>query len=327
MQWPNATASAADAEGFEADLAGSGGDSVPVLGGVNAVDLPCTDDPELFFAESPADVESAKALCRGCAARLPCLSGALERQAAFTSMNRIRFAFGRTLDELELTAADWGNWEDVYKFVQAPNPEFVNTNITALALKQLQVNAMLVIDLDGNVLFNASDYGVNAAGFVIHSAIHMARHDVDCVAHTHTPAGMAVSAMECGLLPLAQTSMRFLHIAYHDFEGIADDVGERERLVADLGDHEAMILRNHGLLVVGRTIPATFNLLYRMERACEVQVMALSCNTRLVYPPQEVLEKTFDKVKPRPNLPNRNGELAWPALLRKLDRVDPSYRD
>jgi ribulose-5-phosphate 4-epimerase/fuculose-1-phosphate aldolase len=155
----------------------------------------------------------------------------------------------------------------------------------------------------------------------------MARHDVDCVAHTHTPAGMAVSAMECGLLPLAQTSMRFLHIAYHDFEGIADDIGERERLVADLGDHEAMVLRNHGLLVVGRTIPATFNLLYRMERACEVQVMALSCNTRLVYPSQDILEKTFDKVKPRPGLPNRNGDLAWPALLRKLDRVDTSYRN
>ena len=158
-------------------------------------------------------------------------------------------------------------------------------------------------------------------------AIHMARHDVDCVAHTHTPAGMAVSAMECGLLPLAQTSMRFLHIGYHDFEGIADDVGERERLVRDLGDHEAMVLRNHGLLVVGRTIPATFNILYRMERACEIQVMALSCNTKLVYPPQDVLEKTFDKVKPRAHLPNRNGDLAWPALLRKLDRVDTSYRN
>ena len=150
---------------------------------------------------------------------------------------------------------------------------------------------------------------------------------MDCVAHTNTPAGMAVSAMECGLLPLAQTSMRFLHIGYHDFEGIADDVGERERLVRDLGDHEAMILRNHGLLVVGRTIPGAFNILYRMERACEIQVMALSCNTKLVYPPQDVLEATFDKVKPRPGLPNRNGDLAWPALLRKLDRVDTSYRN
>ena len=200
-------------------------------------------------------------------------------------------------------------------------------NPYGMLYEEIDASCLIKVDLEGNTIFNASDYGVNAAGFVIHSAIHMARHDVDCVAHTHTPAGMAVSAMECGLLPLAQTSMRFLHIAYHDFEGIADDVGERERLVADLGNHEAMVLRNHGLLVVGRTIPATFNLLYRMERACEVQVMALSCNTKLVYPPDDVLEKTFDKVKPRADQPNRNGELAWPALLRKLDRVDPSYRN
>lgn len=200
-------------------------------------------------------------------------------------------------------------------------------NPYGMLYEEIDASCLIKVDCDGNTLFNASDYHVNAAGFVIHSAIHMARHDVDCVAHTHTPAGMAVSAMECGLLPLAQTSMRFLHIAYHDFEGIADNPDERARLVADLGDHEAMVLRNHGLLVVGRTIPATFNLLYRMERACEVQVMALSCNTKLVYPPRDVLEATFDRVKPRPELPNRNGDLAWPALLRKLDRIDPSYKN
>jgi ribulose-5-phosphate 4-epimerase/fuculose-1-phosphate aldolase len=200
-------------------------------------------------------------------------------------------------------------------------------NPYGMLYEEIDASCLIKVDVDGNTLFNQTDYNVNVAGFVIHSAIHMARSDVDCVAHTHTPAGMAVSAMECGLLPLAQTSMRFLHIAYHDFEGIADDIGERERLVRDLGNHEAMILRNHGLLVVGRTIPAAFNLLFRMERACEVQVMALSCNTKLTMPPQDVLEKTFDKMKPRPELPNRNGELAWPALLRKLDRVDASYRN
>src|SRR3954471_22961792 len=200
-------------------------------------------------------------------------------------------------------------------------------NPYGMLYEEIDASSLIKIDVDGNTLFNASDYDVNVAGFVIHSAIHMAKHDRACVAHTHTPAGMAVSAMECGLLPLAQTSMRFLHIGYHDFEGIADDVGERERLVRDLGDHEAMILRNHGLLVVGRTIPATFNLLSRMERACEVRVRALSCNTKLVSPPQDVLEATFDKVKPRADKPNRNGELAWPALLRKLDRIDTSYRN
>ena len=200
-------------------------------------------------------------------------------------------------------------------------------NPYGMLYEEINASCLIKVDLDGNTLFNASDYGVNTAGFVIHSAIHMARHDVDCVAHTHTPAGMAVSAMECGLLPLAQTSMRFLHIGYHDFEGIADDVGERERLVRDLGNHEAMILRNHGLLVVGRTVPGAFSILYRMERACEIQVMALSCNTKLVYPPRDVLQATFDKVRPDPNKPNRNGDLAWPALLRKLDRVDTSYRN
>ena len=200
-------------------------------------------------------------------------------------------------------------------------------NPYGMLYEEINASCLIKVDLDGNTLFNASDYGVNTAGFVIHSAIHMARHDVDCVAHTHTPAGMAVSAMECGLLPLAQTSMRFLHIGYHDFEGIADDVGERERLVRDLGNHEAMILRNHGLLVVGRTVPGAFSILYRMERACEIQVMALSCNTKLIYPPRDVLQATFDKVRPDPNKPNRNGDLAWPALLRKLDRVDTSYRN
>jgi ribulose-5-phosphate 4-epimerase/fuculose-1-phosphate aldolase len=200
-------------------------------------------------------------------------------------------------------------------------------NPYGLLYQEMDASCMVKVDVDGKVLFNATDYNVNAAGFVIHSAIHMAKPDVDCVAHTHTPAGMAVSAMECGLLPLAQTSMRFVHIGYHDFEGIADDIGERERLVRDLGDHEAMILRNHGLLVVGRTIPATFNALWRLERACQVQVMALSCNTKLVLPSSDILEKTFDKVRPRPDRPNRNGDLAWPALLRQLDRVDPSYRN
>src|SRR5947208_3935379 len=200
-------------------------------------------------------------------------------------------------------------------------------NPYGMLYEEIDASSLIKIDVEGNTLFNASDYDVNVAGFVIHSAIHMAKHDMDCVAHTHTPAGMAVSAMECGLLPLAQTSMRFLHIAYHDFEGIADNLGERERLVRDLGDNEAMILRNHGLLVVGRTVPAAFNVLFRLERACQVQIMALSCNTKLIYPPQDILEDTYELMHPKPGPSTRNGNLAWPALLRKLDRTDPSYRN
>jgi len=202
-------------------------------------------------------------------------------------------------------------------------------NPHGMLYEQVTASSLIKIDLDGNIVFNATEFGVNRAGFVIHSAIHAARHDVDCVAHTHTPAGMAVSAMECGLLPIAQTTMRFLHVAYHDFEGIADDEGERERLVADLGNDNAMILRNHGLLVCGQSIGEAFNLLFRMERSCQTQIMALSCNTKLIFPPAEVSEKTYEKMSSRRE--RRPGEIkvvsAWPALLKKLDGIDQSYKD
>ena len=202
-------------------------------------------------------------------------------------------------------------------------------NPYGMLYEEITASSLLKIDLDGNILFNATEYGVNQAGFVIHSAIHAARHDVDCVAHTHTPAGMAVSAMECGLLPIAQTTMRFLHVAYHNFEGIADDVGERERLVADLGMDDAMILRNHGLLVCGRSVGEAFSLLWRMERSCQTQIMALSCNTKLVFPPAEVSENTYTKMATRRERKPGDMKVAssWPALLRKLDRIDPSYKD
>jgi ribulose-5-phosphate 4-epimerase/fuculose-1-phosphate aldolase len=202
-------------------------------------------------------------------------------------------------------------------------------NPHGMLYEEIDASSLLKIDLDGNILFNATEYGVNRAGFVIHSAIHAARHDVDCVAHTHTQAGMAVSAMGCGILPIAQSTMRFLHVAYHDFEGIADDEGERGRLVADLGMENAMILRNHGLLVCGKSVGDAFNLLFRMERACQTQVMALSCNTKLVFPPSDVVEKTYAKMAgKRERLPNEIKPVSpWAALLRKLDRIDPSYKN
>ena len=184
---------------------------------------------------------------------------------------------------------------------------------------------MIRIDIEGNILFNATDYGINKAGYVIHSAVHSARHDVDCVIHTHTLAGMAVSAMKQGLLPLAQTAMRFGDLAYHDYEGPALNLDERARLVADLGDREAMILRNHGLLTVGPSIPECFNNMFRLERSCQLQVMTLSCNSEITLPPAEVVKATQDGFKP--GVRRRWGLTEWPALLRKLDRIDPSYRD
>jgi ribulose-5-phosphate 4-epimerase/fuculose-1-phosphate aldolase len=198
-------------------------------------------------------------------------------------------------------------------------------NPYGMLYEEMTASSMIKIDIDGNVLFNATEYGVNQAGYVIHSAIHRVRHDVDCIIHTHTLAGMAVSAMTCGIMPIAQSSMRFADIAYHDYEGVALRMDERERLVESLGDREAMVLRNHGLLTVGPSIPECFNNMYRLERACQLQVMALSCNMKLQMPPQEVVQYTNTQLTP--GVRRRPGLLEWPAMLRKLDRKDPSYAE
>jgi ribulose-5-phosphate 4-epimerase/fuculose-1-phosphate aldolase len=198
-------------------------------------------------------------------------------------------------------------------------------NPHGLLYEQMHASCFIKLDLAGNVLFNPTEYEINKAGYVVHSCIHAVRHDIDCVIHTHTIAGMAVSAMECGLLPIAQTSMRFARIAYHDYEGVALKLEEQERLVRDLGQHEGMILRNHGLLTVGASIAEAFNSMFRLERACQVQVAALSCNTKLKLPPQDIVDESWRLYQP--GVRRRFGILEWPALLKKLDRIDPSYRD
>jgi ribulose-5-phosphate 4-epimerase/fuculose-1-phosphate aldolase len=198
-------------------------------------------------------------------------------------------------------------------------------NPYGMLYEEMTASSMIKIDIDSNVLFNATDYGINEAGYVIHSAIHAARHDVDCVIHTHTLAGMAVSAMKCGIMPIAQSSLRFLDIGYHDYEGPALRLDERERLVQTLGNREAMVLRNHGLLTVAPSIPECFNNMFRLERACQLQVMALSCNTELQMPPDEVVR--YGNEQMLPGTRRRFGLLEWPAMLRKLDRKDPSYAE
>src|SRR6266853_517946 len=163
------------------------------------------------------------------------------------------------------------------------------------------------------------------ARLVLHSAIHRARHEVDCVIHTHTIAGMAVSAMKAGLMPFAQTAMRFIDIGYHDYEGVAINMDEQERLVRDLGNREAMILRNHGLLVVGASIPQAFDNIFRLERACQLQVTTLACNTEISLPPRKIIEDASHLYQP--GVRRKLGILEWPALIRKLDAIDPSYRE
>lgn len=190
---------------------------------------------------------------------------------------------------------------------------------------EITASSLVKIDLAGNILDQPSGYGINAAGYVIHSAVHGARHDVACVIHTHTRAGMAVSALQCGLLPLTQTAMRFAKIPYHDYESVAIDLDERGRLVADLGSSDAMILRNHGLLAAGPSIAQAFNTLYWLEMACKAQVDALSSGRELCLPPPEVIEKTWLLYQPGTRRPF--GELEWPAMLRLMDRKDPGYKD
>jgi len=218
--------------------------------------------------------------------------------------------------------------------LQVPGePEAFLINPFGLMYSEITASSLLKVDIDGKVLYNPwSDYSINKAGYVIHSAIHAARHDVRCIVHTHTPNGMAVSALKCGLLPITQTAMRFGKVAYHDYEGVAVDEDERERLVADLGDCEVMILRNHGLLAVGATVQQAFNNIYRLERSCRAQILAMSCNTPLETPDPGVVARTNEQLRLQPSAdaPGTQkpyGILEWPAMLRMLDKKDPSYKE
>ena len=199
-------------------------------------------------------------------------------------------------------------------------------NAYGLLYPEITASNLIKIDLDGNIIDKSElELGINRAGFVIHSAIHAARSDMHCVMHTHSRAGMALSALKCGLLPLTQTATRFDKVAYHDFVGIAIDLSERESLVRDLGDAEVMILRNHGLVALGASVPECFNTMYRLELACKVQVDAMACNTELVLPPEHIVRLANSQWKP--GVTRRYGLLEWPAMLRQLEHLDPSYKD
>lgn len=201
-------------------------------------------------------------------------------------------------------------------------------NAYGMMYEEITASSLIKIDVAGNILakpdFGDLAYGINKAGYVIHSAVHEARHELACVIHTHSWASMAVSALECGLLPITQTAMRFLKIGYHDYQGVVLDAKEQASLLKDLGDGEALILRNHGALVVGRTVGEAFNWMHRLELSCRSQLAAMACNSPLVKVPQPVLEETWNNYQPGTRRPY--GQMEWPALLRKLDRLDPSYK-
>ncbi len=220
-------------------------------------------------------------------------------------------------------------WDDmIFTHISArvPGPEHhFLINPYGLLFEEITASSLVKIDVDGNKV-QETPYPVNPAGFTIHSALHMNRDDAGCVIHLHTTDGVAVSAQADGLLPLDQHAMMICgDCAYHDYEGIALDLDERDRLVHDLGaDKHVMMLRNHGTLALGNTCADAFLRMYYLERACSMQVRALAGGTKPNWPNQGVPEKTGMQGAMAFN--GLVGPLAWPALLRKLDRTDSSYR-
>ncbi len=214
----------------------------------------------------------------------------------------------------------YGMTDLIYNHItlRIPGTEHLLINLYGLLYKEITATSLAKIDVEGNIVWKPdTDYGINKSGYVIHGAIHKARPDVAAVIHTHTRAGMAVAAMRCGLLPLNQTAIRFVgHLGMHDYEGPAIDMSERERIVRDLGPHDAMIMRNHGLLTCGATIQQAFNTMYQLEMSCRAQVDAMAARTELTLPSEEVLERTAHLYQPGVRRPY--GVLEWPTMLRLL---------
>ncbi len=220
-------------------------------------------------------------------------------------------------------------WDDlIYTHITCrltDGPSDFLINPFGMMFDEITASSLVRIDLDGNKVEH-SDWPVNPAGFVIHSAIHQVREDVRCVLHAHTVATVAVSALECGLLPLSQHAMLlFQRVAYHDYEGISVNKGERQCLQKDMGQNNVMFLRNHGVLVAGATIAEAFQNFYFLQKACEIQVQAMGCGTPIVQIQPEVEQVVINQYQ-EANL-GRGAELSWPGLLRRLDRIDPSWRE
>jgi ribulose-5-phosphate 4-epimerase/fuculose-1-phosphate aldolase len=223
--------------------------------------------------------------------------------------------------------AHFGMDDLVYTHISARvpgHPDQFLINPYGLMFHEITASSLVKVDLEGRVL-EETPYPVNIAGIVIHSALLAGRADIGCALHTHTRAGVAVSCLEEGLLPINQWALMFYdRLAYHDYEGIALDFDECERLQQDLGQQDAMILRNHGLLTVGRTVPEAFSYMYYLEQSCRAQIDMLAMGRKLHELPPAVCEHTAQQYA---KLPEPRGGREWPSLLGILDAKDPSYRD
>jgi ribulose-5-phosphate 4-epimerase/fuculose-1-phosphate aldolase len=223
--------------------------------------------------------------------------------------------------------ADFG-WSDlVFTHITARVPgtedQFL-INPYGMTFDEITASSLVKIDVAGNKLDN-SPFPVNPAGFTIHSAIHSARHDAQCVLHVHSLNGVAVSAQAKGVQALSQQSIFILSsLAYHDYEGVALNDAEKPRLIADMGECTYLMLRNHGLLTVGKTIADAFLAMYLFESACAIQIRAQAGGGELIQIPAEIISGAQQQAKTVTK--SLGGMLAWPGLLRRLERKDPSYR-
>lgn len=220
-------------------------------------------------------------------------------------------------------------WDDlIFTHISAkvPGTEDFLINPYGLMFHEITASSLVKVDQAGNKQMD-SPFEINPAGYTIHSAVHEVRHDVNCVLHTHTAAGVALSAQKAGVLPLSQQSLFVLSsLSYHDYEGVALNHEEKVRLQADLGDTNFMVLRNHGLMTCGGSIADTFLMMFTFQRTCEVQLMAQSGGTELVHIPQQILDGARAMMAGvTRSAQGMGGALAWPALLRKLDQQSPGY--
>lgn len=220
-------------------------------------------------------------------------------------------------------------WDDlVFTHISAriPGPEHhFLINPYGMMFDEVTASSLVKVDLNGNKVME-SEFDINPAGFIIHSAVHEAREDAKCVMHLHTNAGIAVSALENGLQPYSQQSLFALSsLSYHAYEGVALNPDEKKRLVADMGDTMFMILRNHGLLTCGATIADAFTYMFLLQRSCEIQLMAQASGQPMIEIPAQILAGIQAQAKEVTR--SAGGSLSWPGILRKLDRVNPGYAD
>ena len=222
----------------------------------------------------------------------------------------------------------WDDLVDTHISARVPGPEHhFLINPYGLLFEEITASSLIKVDLYGNQL-SESQYSINPAGFTIHSAIHEVREDAGCVIHLHTLDGVAVSSCADGLLPLNQIAQYVTHdLAYHDYEGVALDHDERPRLQRDLGTKNHMLLRNHGTLTVGRSVASAFERMYHLERACSIQVRTRTLGATAYPVRDEVVDKNAKLFDNQDRVELRSNQLVWPPLLRRLDRVNPGYRN